>query len=106
MKTIYSQLQAKVQKLGQSYQAYQLITEFTEFLIQNQDERLLSISKQWKGYGTWKSVVFVNQYHYGTELTEILEKAIDGSITHDEECEFQLKDFQEKIEEEILEAIL
>lgn len=70
-------------------------------MIKSTDERLLSVSKKLTGYGTWKSVGFVNEYHFGEDLAKIIEKALTGTITHDEEKEFTISDFEEKLEEAI-----
>lgn len=107
MRTLFANLQSQIieQELGHSHQTYQLVSEFTDFLISTQDTDLLDISKRWTGYGTWKSVAFVNEYHYGDELAKILRKSINGSITHNEDYIFDLEDFRDKIEDEINEHI-
>lgn len=61
------------------------------------DERLLSITKKWKGYGTWQAVGFANKYHFGEKLAAIIEEATTGRITHDEDHEFDVKEFRDGI---------
>ncbi len=87
------------------------IEEFTEKVhdltkeILKTDHSLLSVSKHWKGYGTWRSKGFANPYHFGNELAMLLERALSHTTTHDEDKEFIIEDFEEKIYETILENI-
>lgn len=69
------------------------------------DERLLSVSKSWSGYGTWKSSSFANEYYFGDELSGILTKAMNGSVTHDEDRVFTVEDFRDRITDEVFEAV-
>ena len=65
----------------------------------------IEVDKQWSGYGTWKSKGWVNKAYFGEELANIIVKALNGKITHDEDYEFDLKDFEEPIRERIYEYL-
>ena len=65
----------------------------------------IEVDKQWSGYGTWKSKGWVNKAYFGEELANIIVKALNGKITHDEDYEFELKDFEEAINERIYEYL-
>lgn len=104
MKKLFSSLIQKRDQIKQ-HELIQEVSNFTDFIIKQQDETLLSVSKGWSGYGTWKASVFVNEYHYGDNLAGIIGSAINGKITHDEDKEFTLEDFRERLEDEIFEYI-
>lgn len=69
------------------------------------DDSVLSVRKEWKGYGTWRSVGFANSYTFGGVLAGILTKALTNRITHDEDKEFVVADFEEDIEEVLFEHL-
>ncbi len=66
---------------------------------------IIEVDKQWSGYGTWKSKGWANKAYFGEELANIIVKALNGKITHDEDYEFDLKDFEEPIKERIYEYL-
>ncbi|WP_424655061.1 hypothetical protein [Capnocytophaga leadbetteri] len=66
---------------------------------------IIEVNKQWSGYGTWKSKGWANKAYFGEELANIIVKALNGRITHDEDYEFDLKDFEESINEYISEYL-
>lgn len=104
MKTIYEKLKNEAHNLPGN-KIDEKVSEFVDFLINQQDTHLLDVSKSWKGRGTWQSVCFANKYHYGEELENVLNKAINGRITHDEEKDFTLEEFRQRINDEIFEII-
>lgn len=75
---------------------HDLVCDLTSEIIAT-DSRLLSVDKRWKGYGTWISVGFANKYHFGDTLAELITKALNGRITHDEDREFEVSDFEEEM---------
>lgn len=87
----------KIKSYEQQEEAIEL---FVDEIIST-DNKLLSIDKVWVNYGLWKAKVFVNKYHFGKELAQIIKDSIDGTGTHDEEKVFEIKDFKEKLIDEI-----
>ena len=69
------------------------------------DNRLLSIGKKWVNYGIFASTAHANKYHFGEELAQIIEEVLTGRITHDEDHEFEVKDYEEQISERIFEKL-
>lgn len=104
MKTLFTKLVKKGSELDAN-QLAQEVKDFTNLIITQQDEALLSVSKGWSSHGTWKASVFANKYHYGDNLAKIIEKSINGTVTHNEDKEFTLEDFRERLEDEIFEYI-
>jgi hypothetical protein len=103
MKTNYQSLKEKAETLKNN----ELIEAIQELMneILKSDERLLSVGKSWSGYGTWKSSGWANEPYFGAELAAILTKALSNRVTHDEEQEFQVSDFSERIQDLIYEKI-
>ena len=61
--------------------------------MMDENERVWSINRRWQSYGTWKVSLWVNEYTWGHELaTEINRRCY--FITHDEDKEFELSDFE------------
>lgn len=71
--------------------------------IINEDDRLLSVNKNWCYYGTWKVSIFANEYTFGEELSKVLEKI--SIITHDEDKDFTIADLADEIREAVEEHI-
>lgn len=69
------------------------------------ENSFLEVDKQWVSYGTWKSKPFVNEYYFGKELAELIEKSLKGKITHDEEKQFTIEEFRERLEDNIYEYL-
>lgn len=65
------------------------------------NDEFVSVSKKWSGYGTWKSEGFANEYHFCNELAELITKATTGVVTHDEDREFVIADFEENLKDVI-----
>ena len=65
--------------------------------ILNTDSRLWSINRKISGYGTWRVSLWLNEYHFGQELSERLMSRY--FITHDEDKQFTLADFNDIIDE-------
>lgn len=103
MKNQYLKLKESAENLSNN-ELIDAISEFVNEIILT-DSRLLSVSKSWSGYGTCKSVGFANDYYFGEELAKAIQKALNGKITHDEDSEFNLSDFSEKIEDAIYDNI-
>mgnify|MGYP001269871202 CR=1 FL=1 len=103
MKELFSKLDANKGKYGFTDLVGQ-IQPLVEQIIST-DDRLLSVSKRWVGYGTWSSVGFANSYTFGGVLAGILTKALTNRITHDEDKEFVVADFEEDIEEVLFEHL-
>ena len=103
MKTQFETLKNKVNELTVNELQNEVLIFVNEVITT--DDRLLSVNKQWYGYGTWKSVGFANEYHFGKDLADMLVRALSGKITHDEDREFQVSDFEDEIFNEIFESI-
>lgn len=103
MKTRFENLKRKVESLN-IQELQDEVLELTSEIIKT-DSRLLSVDKSWKSYGTWVTVGFANEHHFGNELSAILKKALDGHITHSEDAEYKISDFEEAIFSEIFENI-
>lgn len=71
-------------------------------IIQNvlaTDNALLSVQRSKCGYGTWRIQLFVNEYHFGNELTtDLLKLCI---TTNNEDKVFSISDFEDQITEYI-----
>ena len=59
------------------------------------NDALLSISKRFVWYGTWKLTLYANECHFGNELAKRLERLY--RITHDEESKGDIQSFKEQI---------
>lgn len=103
MKELFSKLEENKGK----YEFMELIKQMQPLVEQiiSTDDRLLSVSKRWVGYGTWSSVGFANDYTFGELLAKLLTKALTNRITHDEDKEFVVADFEEDIEEALFEHL-
>ena len=77
-----------------------IVSSFTDEIIA-EDERLWSVNKRWRTYGTWRTEVFANEYHFGCELANKLQAI--HIITHDEDKVFSLEDLREEIEAAVYE---
>ena len=95
MENQFSELKKEIQSKDFEKQI-QMIDSFVDEII-NTDSRLLSISKGWMNYGCWEAKVFANSYHFGIELSEIIEDCINGTCTHDEDKEFNISDYRDKL---------
>ena len=103
MKTLFQTLKSKTENLTINELQNEVQNLVSE--IVNTDDRLLSVSKSWSGYGTWKSVGFANKYHFGEDLTALILKGLNGTITHDEDREFKIEDFEDSLFNIIFEGI-
>lgn len=65
--------------------------------IINTDPALVSADKEWRNRGTWRVSLWLNEYHFGKELTEYLKKMV-YIYTHDEDRVFTVEDLREEIE--------
>ena len=84
-----------------SYEQQEKAIELFVDKIISTDNKLLSIDKLWANHRLWKAKVFANEYYFGNELTQIIKDSIDGTNTHNEEKIFEIKDFKEKLINEI-----
>lgn len=103
MKTKFETLKNKIDKLTIQERENEVLNLVKEIIAT--DSSLLSVDKTLVSYGTWKSVGFANEYYFGKELSDMLVRALNGKITHDEDREFQVSDFEEEIFNEIFESI-
>jgi len=73
----------------------QLIEDVDEVVneLMQADNRLWGINREIAGYGTWKVSLWLNEYHFGSDLS----KAIMGRhiVTHDEDKQFGISDFED-----------
>lgn len=69
--------------------------------LANTSTKFIDISLRFTSYGCYKSVPFVNEYHTGVELAQILNISLKGKLCHDEEHVFKIADFKETIQERL-----
>ena len=100
--TIQERLHDECIKASSINELMSITSHLTAEIVET-DSTFLSISKRWCGYGTWKTIAFANEYHFGEDLAEAIKKAIGRHITHDEEKEFTPADFQDEIAEAVFE---
>ena len=62
----------------------------------DENERVWSINRRWQSYGTWKVSLWVNEYTWGHELADMINRRC-YFITHDEDKEFELAEFEEML---------
>lgn len=68
--------------------------------IRKTDPAFWGIEKRLAGYGTYRACInFANEYHFGRRLAESLKKDTGSIITHDEDKQFTLNDFEDKIDD-------
>lgn len=103
MKTQFERLQSKIINLN-TQQLAEAVIELVDDIL-NTDTSLLNISKVRSGYGTYKSACFANEYHFGDVLADLIRAAIDGRITHDEDKEFTVAEFDEALNDIIFEYL-
>lgn len=63
--------------------------------ILDTDAHLWGIGREFAGYGTWRMRLWVNEYGFGRDLAKELNNHY--IVTHDEDREYTLYDFQEII---------
>ena len=100
-------MKTQLEKIRSEENQAKMFEKISELAIEisKTDERLLSVSKEWVNYGTWKSKCFANNYHFGEDLAKALISKLSRRITHDEELNFHTGDFIDEIEEAIYEVI-
>lgn len=103
MKTKFEALKNKVNELTIQERENEVLNLVKEIIAT--DSSLLSVDKILVSYGTWKSAGFANEYYFGKELADMLVRALNGKITHDEDRVFQISDFEDEIFNEIYESI-
>lgn len=74
-----------------------IVDDFVAKLVELNNDTLLSVDREWAGYGTWRSRGWANKAFFGEDLGYILEKALHSKITHDEDYKFNIKDFEDVI---------
>lgn len=77
------------------------LTDSISERIEAENSDLICVNKKWVNYGTWKLTLFVNEYYFGEELTNILTKI--SKITHNEDAEFSPRDLHDEISNAIFE---
>nr|DAY29459.1 MAG TPA: hypothetical protein [Caudoviricetes sp.] len=102
-KNLFNELKENQGNFGQE-ELMSLIYDLTVEIIKT-DNRLLSMDKKWVNYGTFASTAHANKYHFGEELAQIIEEVLTGRITHDEDHEFRVEDYEEAISERIFEKL-
>lgn len=76
--------------------------ELAEMIV-NDEANMISVGKKRFTYGCWRSYGHANRYYFGEELAELIEKALHSSITHEEDTEYSVPDFEQVIAELIIE---
>lgn len=76
------------------------ITDAIAADIINTDPALVSADKGWRNRGTWRVSLWLNESHFGRELTEYLKKMV-YIYTHDEDRVFTVEDLREEIENHV-----
>lgn len=94
-KTIEERLLERAEKAKTRIKLIEVCDYFVEEIISS-DERVYSIEKRFSGYGTWKIKLWLNEYHFGYELKNRIEKRY--ILTHDEYKEPTIEDFREIID--------
>ena len=79
-----------------------ITSDFTAEIVET-DNIFLSVDKHFCGYGTWETIAFANEYHFGKDLAIAIKNALSGHITHDEDKVFTPADFQDEITEAVFE---
>ena len=102
-KNLFNELKENEGNFG--YEELRSLTDDLAAEIIKTDNRLLSMGKKWVNYGTFASTGFANKYHFGEELAQIIEEVLTGKITHDEDHEFRVEDYEEQISERIFENL-
>ena len=100
-KTIEDEIKAYIQSnADKSWNSInKAIEKFADEIISS-DNCFWELRKRWKSYGTWKIEPFFNEYHFGEDVAELL-RDVCKTTTHDEDKEYELKDFEEEIYEEL-----
>lgn len=103
--TMYEDLRNEVQVNMTEQQKFELADKYADLII-NSDERYISIIKRQSGYGTWKvRIESANEYCFGKKIEELLTIDLSSIVTHDEDKEFTIKDFEEDIQEKLVALI-
>ena len=105
--TMYEDLRNEVlSNKGMAFgQVLELADKYTDLII-NTDARMLGVHKRISGYGTWKARIdFANEYHFGQKIKELLTIDLPSIITHDEDKEFTVEDWEEDIQEKLVNMI-
>lgn len=99
MKNTYEIRLKEIAENAQNYNDLMNNIEPVIYEIINEDKKVLSVYKRFAGYGTWNVYLHSNQYTFGEEINNILNKIY--IVTHDEDKEFTILDFAEEIRERI-----
>ena len=105
--TMYEDLRNEVlSNKGMAFgQVLELADKYTDLII-NTDARMWGVNKRLSGYGTWKARIdFANEYHFGQKIKELLTIDLSSIITHNEDKEFTVKDWEEDIQEKLVSMI-
>nr|DAR48873.1 MAG TPA: hypothetical protein [Caudoviricetes sp.] len=102
-KNLFNELKENQGNFG--YEELRSLTDDLAAEIIKADNRLLSMDKKWVNYGTFASIAHANKYHFGEELAQIIEEVLTGRITHDEDHEFRVEDYEEEISERLFEKL-
>lgn len=86
-------------------EASKISRNVAEMVCNTNDSRLLEIEYKWCGYGTYKSKAYINEYHFGKELSHTLKQVFNNHITHSEEAKFNIDDWRDALIDYIFEII-
>lgn len=106
MTTIYSEIRNEVSNNGSMdfSQVLDMAAKYTDEILST-DERLWGVDKRLSGYGTWTvRISYASESTFGKKIVEML-KGLPRVVTHDEDAEFSLSDWEEDIEEALVELI-
>lgn len=98
--TIQERLHDECIKANSINELMSITSHLTSEIVET-DNIFLSVDKHWCGYGTWKTSAFANEYHFGEDLAKAIKNALSGHITHDEDKEFTISDFQDEISDAV-----
>lgn len=91
--------QQRIEALSECKTTFELLDKVQPIIndIMHEDEMLYSINRCWVYYGTWQAQLWTNEYRFGKQLSELLIKK--KIITHDEDKQFTIDDFEDVIRE-------
>lgn len=94
MKSVQEYIEHRAALCESRKEFYDAMDEIATTIMET-DNDLLNVDKSWVSRGTWKGKLWANSAHFGNDLAKKLKSC--SIITHNEDKEFEVSDFERQI---------